>query len=75
MPDGLEELEDGAPSVGPCANVAAAAQPRAPARRQKVVKVCVASLCFMCVCVCVYVCVCLFVCVCVCVWVCVYVCV
>ena len=75
MPDGLEELEDGAPGVGPCANVAAAAQPRAPARRQKVVKVCVASLCFMCVCVCVYVCVCLFVCVCVCVWVCVYVCV
>jgi len=75
MPDGLEELEDGAPGVGPCANVAAAAQPTAPARRQKVVKVCVASLCFMCVCVCVYVCVCLFVCVCVCVWVCVYVCV
>ena len=27
MPDGLEELEDGAPGVGPCANVAAAAQP------------------------------------------------
>ena len=40
---------------------------RAPARRQKVVKVCVASLCFMCVCVCVCVCVFMRVCVCVCV--------
>jgi len=56
MPDGLEELEDGAPGVGRAgrsANAAASAQPRAPGRRQKVVKVRSASLCFMCVCVCV----------------------
>jgi len=53
MPDGLEELEGGAPGAGPSANVAASALPREPARRQKVVKVCAASICFMSVCVCV----------------------
>ena len=51
MPDGLEELEGGAPGAGPSANVAASALPREPARRQKVVKVCAASICFVCVCV------------------------
>ena len=76
MPDGLEELEDGAPGAGPSANTAAAAQPREPARRQKVVKVCAASLCSMCVCVCVFcACSCLRMCACVCVYVFVCVCV
>ena len=80
MPNGIEQLEDGAPGAGPSANTAAAAQREELARRQKVVKVCRESLLheyvsyvfvcvFVCVCVCICVCVCarVFWCVCVCV--------
>jgi hypothetical protein len=76
MPNGIEQLEDGAPGAGPSANTAAAAQREEPARRQKVVKVCRESLfheyVFVCVFVCVCICVCararILVCVCVCVF-------
>ena len=75
MPNGIEQLEDGAPGAGPSANTAAAAQREEPARRQKVVKVCRESLFHEYVFVCVFVCVCICVCararilVCVCVFV------